>query len=159
MTVADPCYGCRIWRSLPPFPGPMIFPAECGNHGSTATVMFWQHPLFMPTPTHDEISLYAQHLWQDRGCPDGRDTEIWLEAERKLSEGRIADAFAARAKAETAAESEVEYHLSPAETEQKSIQAAMQKEVARAQQVPHHLGPKAKPAETGKPLWTRPHGS
>ena len=113
----------------------------------------------MTTPTHDEVSLQAQQLWHSRGCPEGRDNEIWLEAERKLSEGPAADTFVARTRAETAAESEVEYHLSPAQTEQKSIQAAMLKEVARAHQVPHHEGPKSKPAETGKPLWTRPHGS
>ena len=113
----------------------------------------------MTTPTHDEISQEAQQLWQNCGCPAGRDTEIWLKAERKLNEGPAADTFAARASAETAAESEVEYHLSPAQSEQKSIQAAVQKEDARAPQVPHHTGPKTKPAETGKPLWTRPHSS
>jgi hypothetical protein len=119
----------------------------------------------MNIPTHQEIALKARRLWQDRGCPEGRDTEIWLEAERMLSEGALSaggkkgETFADRTRAETAAESEVEYHLSPAETEQKSIQAAMQKDAARIPQVPHHLGPKAKPPETGKPLWTRPHSS
>jgi hypothetical protein len=112
----------------------------------------------MITPTHHEISLAAQKLWQDRGCPTDRDDEIWLDAEQMLIEDPVADTFVARTRAETAAESEVEYHLSPAQTEQKSIQAAMQKEVARAQQVPNHTGPKAKPPETGKPLWTHPHG-
>ena len=113
----------------------------------------------MTTPTHDEISLQAQQLWRSRGCPAGRDNEIWLEAERKLSEGRTGDTFATRARAETAAESEVEFHLSPAQTEQKSIQAAMQTDTARAPQAPHHTGPRPKPPETGKPLWTHPHGS
>ena len=112
----------------------------------------------MTTPTHDEISLQARQLWQSRGCPAGRDDEIWLEAERTLGEAPAADTFVARTRAETAAESEVEYHLSPAQTEQKSIQAAMQKEGARAQQTPHHTGPRSKPPETGKPLWTHPHG-
>jgi len=113
----------------------------------------------MNTPTHDEITQEAQQLWQNRGCPADRDTEIWLEAERKLNEYRAANTFTARASAEAASESEVENLLAPAETEQKSIQAAMQKESARAPQAPHHTGPKAKPAETGKPLWTRPHSS
>ncbi len=113
----------------------------------------------MITPTHHEISLAAQKLWQDRGCPIGRDDEIWHEAERMLTEDPAVDTFVARTRAETAAESEVEYHLSPAQTEQLSIQAAMQKDAARAQQVPHHTGPKSKPPETGKPLWTRPHSS
>ena len=68
-------------------------------------------------------------------------------------------AFAARVSPEKAAESEVEYHLSPAQTEQQSIQAAMLKESARAPQVSHHTGPKIKPIESGKPLWSRPHSS
>jgi hypothetical protein len=113
----------------------------------------------MPTPTHDEIARQARQIWQNRGCPSGNDTEIWLEAERTLNEDPAADTFAARARSETAAESEVEFHLSPAPTEQKSIQAAMQKENARAPQVPHHTGPKVTPATTGKPLWSRPHSS
>jgi len=113
----------------------------------------------MSTPTHDKISSEAQKLWQNRGCPADCDTEIWLEAERKLTEDPAANTFAARTSAEAASESEVENLLSPAESEQMSIQAAVQKENARAPQVPRHTGPKTKPAETGKPLWNRPHSS
>ena len=113
----------------------------------------------MRTPTHDEISLEAQKLWQNRGCPAGCDNEFWLEAERKLMEAPAANTFVARTSAEAASESEVENLLSPAESEQMSIQAAVQKENARAPQVPRHTGPKTKPAETGKPLWNRPHSS
>jgi len=112
-----------------------------------------------PTPTHDEISLEAQKIWQNWGCPVGRDTEIWLEAERKLTEDTAANSFTSRTSAEAASESEVENLLSPAESEQMSIQAAVQKENARSPQVPRHTGPKTKPAETGKPLWTRSHSS
>jgi len=113
----------------------------------------------MPTPTHDEIAQEAQQLWQQRGCPAGHDTEIWLKAERKLKGDSEPNTFTVRASAEAASESEIENLLAPAETEQKSIQAAMQKEDARAPQVPRHTGPKNKPTETGKPLWTRPHSS
>jgi len=113
----------------------------------------------MTTPTHDKVSHEAQRLWQNSGCPTGRDTEIWLEAERKLSDGSAPNTFTARTSAEAASESEVENLLSPAQSEQMSIQAAVQKEDARAPQVPHHTGPKAKTPETGKPLWTRPHSS
>ena len=113
----------------------------------------------MTTPTHDKVSHEAQRLWQNSGCPTGRDTEIWLEAERKLTEDPAANTFAARTSAEAASESEVENLLSPAESEQMSIQAAMQKEDARAPQRPRHTGPKAKTSETGKPLWNRPHSS
>jgi len=113
----------------------------------------------MTKPTHDEISRLAQELWRQKGSPVGADHETWLEAERQLTGRPPGETFAARAAAETAAESEVEFHLSPAQTEQQSIAAALQKDAARAPQVPHHTGPKSKPAETGKPLWTRPHSS
>ena len=35
-------------------------------------------------PTHDQISRHAEDLWRERGYPQGRDDEIWLEAEQKL---------------------------------------------------------------------------
>ena len=35
-------------------------------------------------PLHDDISARAKELWIGYGRPDGRDTEIWLEAERQL---------------------------------------------------------------------------
>jgi hypothetical protein len=113
----------------------------------------------MSTPTHDEISLEAQKLWQNRGCPDGCDNEIWLEAERKLMEAPAANTFVARTSAEAASEREVEKLPSPIEQEQMSTQEALQKENARAPQTPRHTGPKPKTAETGKPLWNRPHSS
>jgi len=113
----------------------------------------------MTTATHNEISQEAQRLWQEWGCPNGRDTEIWLEAERKLSEDPAPNTFTARSSAEAASESEIENLLSPAESEQMSIRAAVQKEDARAPKVSHHTGPKTKTAETGKPLWSRPHSS
>ena len=73
--------------------------------------------------------------------------------ERQLKEGSPpADLFTARARAETAAESVVEFQISPAVSEQEAITAALQKQNARAPRVPHHLGPKAKPAETVPPF-------
>lgn len=117
----------------------------------------------MATPTHDDISLRAYRLWQDQGRPDGNDFEHWLEAERQLGEEhslarRTADAaFAAMANAETAAESTVEYRISPGVPQDEAIRAALMKQEARAPQTAHHTGPKVQPAETGKPLWTKPH--
>lgn len=35
-------------------------------------------------PTQTEISQRASMLWENQGRPDGRDQEIWLEAERQL---------------------------------------------------------------------------
>lgn len=119
----------------------------------------------MKTPTHDEISVKAHQLWRDRGCPGGYDTEIWLEAERELSgdrspaDGGKAAAFTARVRAEAAAESVVEHHLSPAMPDQEAINAAIQKHDARAPQVSPQFVRRSKPAETGKPLWQKPHSS
>jgi len=119
----------------------------------------------MKTPSYDNISRLAASIWHDRGSPSGCDDEIWLEAERQLSATTApaapapAQTFTERAKTETAAESVVEYHISPALPDQEAIQAALQKQEARAPQVPHHTGPKGKPPETGKPLWNKPHSS
>lgn len=35
-------------------------------------------------PPHEQVALHAELLWRAKGCPDGRDEEIWLEAERQL---------------------------------------------------------------------------
>jgi Protein of unknown function (DUF2934) len=130
-------------------------------------------------PTHDEIAQRARQIWQDKGSPGGRDDEIWLEAERDLiagsggsdpsaasgeqahstPESKGASALADRVKKETAAESVVEYHISPAAPDDSAVKAALQKKDARAPQVPTKTAPKAKPPETGKPLWSTPHSS
>ena len=39
-------------------------------------------------PGHDEIALGARELWTEVGCPEGRDDEFWLEAERRLRSAR-----------------------------------------------------------------------
>lgn len=109
---------------------------------------------------HDRIAQQAHQLWQERGCPDGCDTEIWLEAERQLNAGGpAASSPAARAVKETAAESMVEYHISPAVNDQEAIQAALMKKDERTPQTPRHEGPKNKPPVTGKPLWQKTHSS
>lgn len=99
----------------------------------------------MNTPTHDEIAKLADQLWRNQGSPSGRDTEIWLEAERKLNKNPVPD-------------SEVETHLS-VQPEEKFIKAAAKKEAARADQVAQHTIPKPAPAQTVKPLWPRSHSS
>lgn len=119
----------------------------------------------MKTPTHDEIAERAYRIWQDRGSPEGSDIEIWLEAERQLCDNSAQGTkqehkpFAERAKEETAAESVVEYQISPAIPQHEAIKAAIQTQEARAPQVATHTAPKGKPAETGKPLWSKPHSS
>jgi hypothetical protein len=39
----------------------------------------------LPAPTHEQIAALAHEIWQERGCPDGSDIDIWLEAERQLN--------------------------------------------------------------------------
>jgi hypothetical protein len=90
----------------------------------------------MNKPTHEEIARQAQEFWQDRGCPVGCDVAIWLEAEQALSNGLPAALFSDRAVAETAAESLVEFHVSPPLPEQEAIQIALQKQTSRAPQKP-----------------------
>jgi hypothetical protein len=132
------------------------------------------------SPTHEEIAHRAQEIWQKSGNPGGRDTEIWLEAERQLaksgqedsnpnsttqesarttSESKGAVKLADRIKSETAAEVIVEHHISPAIPDEAAVNAALQKKEARAPKLPTKIAPKAAPAETGKPLWDRPHSS
>lgn len=37
-----------------------------------------------PPPSREQIQALAHAIWKDRGCPQGCDMEIWLEAERQL---------------------------------------------------------------------------
>lgn len=155
-------------------------------------------------PSHEAIAQRAQEIWLAAGKPSGRDLEIWLSAEQQLS-APVAEAHphsasrakndtdfrtavgstvtADRIKSETAAESVVEYNISPAVTEADAVQAALQtpasrgtkpaetttpqeaakaqhqKKAARAPQLPVKTAPKAAPAESGKPFWDKPHSS
>ena len=36
-------------------------------------------------PTHEQITQRAYEIYLQRGCPEGKDLEHWLEAERQLS--------------------------------------------------------------------------
>jgi len=36
-------------------------------------------------PTHEQITQRAFEIYRQRGCPEGKDLEHWLEAERQLS--------------------------------------------------------------------------
>ena len=38
------------------------------------------------TPTHEDIAVLAQHIYEEEGCPFGRAEAHWLEAERRLRE-------------------------------------------------------------------------
>lgn len=128
-------------------------------------------------PTHEEIAARAHRIWQEQGEPSGYDVANWIEAEQQLAaaaSGPSAEEvksqaprttteskteFANRAKVETAAESVVEYNISPAIADEEALKAALQKKEARAPMFPTHVGPKAKPPESGKPIWSHPHSS
>jgi len=86
----------------------------------------------MNASAHNKIARHAQSLWRERGCPSECDDVIWLEAERQINENtpptnvpRL-NSFTERAKAETAAESVVEFQITPASSEQEAIRAALQ---------------------------------
>jgi hypothetical protein len=102
----------------------------------------------MRTPTQDEIALHALKLWHDRGCPEGIDLEIWFEAEHDLIEAAM-----------TATENAIEHHVAHVAEEHEAETVAIQKQEARAPQMPTHNAPRNKPASTGKPLWKQPHSS
>lgn len=101
---------------------------------------------------HDDIARQARLLWQERGCPVGCDDEIWIEAERQMS-------GAEGAKPVTAPENFATNPVSPAMAAKEAITTALQKQEARAPQVPHHTGPRAQPAVTGKPVWPQGHSN
>jgi hypothetical protein len=35
-------------------------------------------------PTHADIAVLAQHIYEEEGCPFGREQAHWFEAERRL---------------------------------------------------------------------------
>jgi hypothetical protein len=45
----------------------------------------------MTTPdTNERIEKRAHELWEAEGCPEGRELEFWLQAERELAEATAA---------------------------------------------------------------------
>ena len=42
------------------------------------------HPHLSAEPTEAEIQKVAYQLWQEAGCPEGRDLEHWLAAKEWL---------------------------------------------------------------------------
>ena len=70
-----------------------------------------------------------------------------------------ASAQVERLRGEMASESEVEFQITPAIPDDEAIKAALQKREARAPKVPGKNAPHAKPVESGKPLWDKPHSS
>lgn len=106
----------------------------------------------MNTLTHRQISERAFEIWQDGNCT-GDATAIWLDAERQLTAERVEakPRFTAHNVSNSPAESHGERTLSD--------QAIQRKKANRTPQLPTHTGPKSAPAESGKPLWNKPHSS
>lgn len=50
-----------------------------------STPLFIGLPACGCAPNHDEVAACAYQLWSDSGHPEGRDAEIWLEAEHRLN--------------------------------------------------------------------------
>src|SRR5688572_2879813 len=121
----------------------------------------------MNKPTHEDIALKAYSIWQERGSVHGNDTEIWLEAERALTEQTEeasepttkAQAVTERVKAEASTPTTIKAPATRTIPSKELATAEVQKAEARAPQVPHHTGPAAKPAPPGKPIWDKPHGA
>lgn len=42
------------------------------------------------TPTHEEIAKRAEEIYHQKGCPQGQDEQIWLQAERELRSKKMA---------------------------------------------------------------------
>jgi hypothetical protein len=101
----------------------------------------------MKTPTHDEVSQRAFGIWQDSGCPDGCHESNWREAEKQLS---------AHPFQHSSADGHPMHGAAPTPGQQPDRQQKIQ---ARAPVISHQTAPKAKPPESGKPLWDRPHSS
>lgn len=108
----------------------------------------------MTTHSHDIVAQRAYHIWQESGCPSGRDEEIWYEAERALGTGPSVASGTPSPDGEHKAVLG-ESHSAHAVAES----AAQQRKEARAPITAHKSAPKAKPPETGKPLWSQPHSS
>lgn len=116
-------------------------------------------------PTHDHVARRAYEYWQQQGSPDGRDQEMWFEAERQLATEATALKSSlpewqsdhpkreeAATPAPTAPSHDAVHPMAPS----KEV-TQQQKKEARLPQLPAKTAPKAMPPESGKPLWDRPH--
>ncbi|HWA10079.1 MAG TPA: DUF2934 domain-containing protein [Opitutaceae bacterium] len=103
------------------------------------------------TPTQEEVARRAYEIWETEGNPGGRDVEFWLEAERQLT------ARHRHPHAEPVAGSHAPQHPPPPNPAELAALAHQQRTEARAPHLPHKPAPKAAPAESGKPLWDKPH--
>ena len=113
------------------------------------------------THTHEEIAKRARKLWQEQGQPQGRDVEIWFEAERQLAEnGNEGSDQHDSENQEVLSKSHHQPTLSESQSEHaQQERAKQQRKDARAPITPTKTAPVPKPPETGKPLWSKPHSA
>ena len=129
------------------------------------------------SPTHEEITRRAQEIWNGQGRPPGRDTAIWLDAERQLTAASPAEpshpsvethsapterAQDQRTTIETKSSAEHFPKIAAPAPEPDAIKAiaAFQRKAASAPRRPTHKNaPKSAPTESGKPVWDKPHSS
>lgn len=137
------------------------------------------------SPTHEEIARYAYEIWRQTGSPDGRDNEIWLDAERQLKAGRkedpesdatnsddhrvtseskgkvdLSDGEDSDGDSDRAATAVVEHNVPTPFSDNTAATAEQQRKEARAPRIPPaNVMSKAPLAATGKPLWNQPHSS
>ncbi len=105
-----------------------------------------------PSPTHEEIAQCAREIWKSRHCPSGCDDEIWFEAEGKLKDRS--------ARSDSPSHGAAEPKAPAPSPDDLAAKAALQMKAARAPQLQHGKNaPKPMPAESGKPLWDKPHSS
>jgi hypothetical protein len=115
----------------------------------------------MNTCTHEEVAQRAYQIWQDSGCPSGRDEEFWLQAEKQILDGGNEDSRPAsrsmvdRLRSETAAESIAEFHISPPVSVDQAVNAALQKKPTRQSRSPFKSPAKEPAMSSGKPGWNR----
>lgn len=98
--------------------------------------------------SHDDIARRARALWQSRHCPSGCDDAIWLEAEAELRAALPSGGPGPG----------IEFHV--ASPDESAAQIGWRKDTARAPRFQRgRKVDKPEPANTGKPLWQRPHSS
>lgn len=47
-------------------------------------------PVESAEPIHDEVTKRAQEIYMEKGCPQGQDDQIWLQAEIELRHKKLA---------------------------------------------------------------------
>ncbi|MBW4493498.1 MAG: DUF2934 domain-containing protein [Oscillatoria princeps RMCB-10] len=64
--------------------GRIFFGSPPYNFATQSCEYFWP-----PRPIEEaDIQTRAYHIWQNQGCPEGKEEEHWLQARRECEEAR-----------------------------------------------------------------------